>query len=100
MKNYPAIDSLLNNAELLVWNEIEREVTKILLSNNTIAKGFICAMGEWFFIDKNGEGIPDKRWMKRIDNIFYKYNGIFNLYGEGVRWDVNSSGAIIKTKDW
>lgn len=100
MKKYKAIDKLLEEAERLVWIEIEKEVHKILLSKRNRAVTFITAMGGYFFVDDENESMDEKRWMSPIDNIYDQYNQQFKMYGAGIRWDLNADGEVIKSTDW
>ena len=96
MKN---VNALLEKAEKLVWAEIEKKVTKILLSERNAARGFICCMGGYFWIDSNGDAIDDRAWMNPVFNIFDKYDDAFKLTGIGWRWDL-VNGKVVKTTDW
>lgn len=99
MAKYTKIDKLLEEAQKLIWIEIEKEVTKILLSPRNRMVTFITAMGGWFFVDSDGLDADDKHYMKTLDGIYEQYNDMFKMYGAGIRWDL-VDGKVIKTTDW
>lgn len=102
MKNKKLIDSHLQQAEKLIWDEIDRKIRAILVRKDNPAGCFICAMGVYFFLDKKGDQIDDgRKWMDSVFTIFEEYNEIFKLSGAGVRWDLDShTGVVTKRNDW
>lgn len=97
-----AIDQHLAAAEKLIWFAIEREVKAVLQDPNNPAVCFISAMGTWFW-SNDEDTYPDNDekypWQAPINAIYNRYNDLFKMYGEGVRWDL-VDGKVIKTTDW
>lgn len=96
MKN---VNKMLAEAEKIVWAEIEKRVTKILLSDRNRAASFVCCMGGYFWVDRDGEPMDDRAWQNPVFNIFDKYDDVFKLSGAGVRWDL-VNGEVVKCNDW
>lgn len=93
-----AVDKLLNEAESLVLAEIEKRVTKILLSPKNHAVAFVMAMGGACFYD--GEiGLDERAYMEPVYKLFEMYDHVFKLSGIGWRWDL-VNGEVIKSTDW
>lgn len=93
-----AVDKLLNEAEKLVLDEIERRVTKILLSPKNRAVAFVMAMGGACFYDEE-IGLDERVYMEPVYKLFEMYDQVFKLSGIGWRWDL-INGEVIKTTDW
>lgn len=93
-----AVDALLNEAESLVLAEIEKRVTKILLSPKNRAVSFVMAMGGYSFYDIYGS-LDDCKYMEPVFTLFEEYDHVFKLSGIGWRWDL-LNGRVVKTTDW
>lgn len=92
------VDKLLLEAENLVLDEIEKRVTKILLSPKNRAICFVMAMGGACFYDKDN-ALDDCAYMEPVYKIFEMYDHVFKLSGIGWRWDL-VNGEVIKTTNW
>ncbi len=92
------VDKLLQEAESLVLAEIEKRVTKILLSPKNPAISFVMAMGGYAFYSKY-YSLDDREYMQPVFKLFDEYDEIFKLSGIGWRWDV-VDGEVIKITDW
>lgn len=69
------VDKILNQAEALLMDEIEKRVTKILTSPKNRAQCFIMAMGMHFFSDGDGETLDDDlSYLKPVMCLFEEYN--------------------------
>lgn len=92
------VDKLLQEAQNLVLAEIEKRVTKILLSPKNLAISFVMAMGGACFYDKEG-ALDDCTYMEPVYKLFEMYDQVFKLSGIGWRWDL-VNGEVIKSTDW
>lgn len=92
------VDDLLSQAEKLVLDEIEKRVTKILLSPKNRTVSFVMAMGGYCFYSKD-DSLDDCAYMQPVVKLFDKYDEMFKLSGIGWRWDV-VDGEVIKITDW
>lgn len=95
------VNDLLDQAEAIVWIEVERLTRRILADDKNAAYTFVVAMGSYCFFDREECPIDQRKWMDKIDRLFTQYNGTFKLTGAGVRWDRDLvTGEITKSTDW
>lgn len=101
MKTKHYIDFMIERAFNAAFEEVEKQVIKLLKSKKNAGVGFIMGMGTYFFIDKNDDIIDDNRaWMKPVQDIFQEYDDTLKISGVATRWDLDqTTGKVIRTDE-
>lgn len=97
-----SLDRALSLHHALAMEELERLATKILLSKNA-TRSFCMAMGEAFFMNKEGEPMwfSDHKYLHPVGDLIDELNRDLNLTGTPLKLTIDpATGAVQRATDW